>query len=157
MDGCDMIANLGRLPEIQLNSGIQIKRAFPGDKQQILRFIGEHFSQNWINETEYAMMQSPGKCFIAVDKGEVVGFACYDASALGFFGPIGVRDDRRGENIGAALLVRTLTAMHEQGYQYAIIGWVNEAEHFYRKIVGAEWIKGGEPQNSVYANLIRME
>lgn len=33
---------------------------------------------------------------------------------------------------------------------------VSEAENFYRKTVGAEYIKGGNPKNSVYSNLIMM-
>ena len=35
--------------------------------------------------------------------------------------------------------------------------FVGDAEWFYRKTVGAEFIKGGTPENSVYSNLIRME
>lgn len=102
-------------------------------------------------------MQSPGKCFIATKKGKLLGFACYDASAKGFFGPIGVLTSERGKNIGTLLLLlRTLEAMREYGYGYAIIGWVSEAEQFYRKTVSAEYIKNGEPENSVYSNLIFM-
>jgi hypothetical protein len=33
---------------------------------------------------------------------------------------------------------------------------VDEAEMFYRKVVNAEWIPGGEPENTVYSNLIGM-
>lgn len=43
--------------------------------------------------------------------------------------------------------------MREYGYAYAIIGWESEAEQFYRKTVGAEFIKGGNPENSVYSHL----
>lgn len=53
-------------------------------------------------------------------------------------------------------MIRTLNAMREYGYGYAIIGWVSEAENFYRKTVGAEYIKGGNPENGVYSNLIMM-
>ena len=98
----------------------------------------------------------PGQFKVFIDRCKLVGFACFDSSAKGFFGPIGVRPDRRGENIGQALLIRTLNAMREYGYGYAIIGWVSEAENFYRKTVGAEYIKGGNPENSVYSNLIMM-
>ena len=55
--------------------------------------------------------------------------------------------------VGTALLLRTLTCMREEGYGYAIIGWVDDAEQFYRKTVNAEWIPGGEPENTVYSNL----
>lgn len=152
--GNDMIVGLYNLPEIKIKDSIKIKRAFIGDKDTILTFVEKYFFKNWVYEVEHALMAEVSKCFIATDNGELVGFACYDSSAKGFFGPIGVMPDRRGEDIGQALLVKTLNAMREYGYGYAIIGWVNEAEQFYRKTVQAEYIKGGNPENSVYSNLI---
>ena len=32
-----------------------------------------------------------------IEEGKLVGFVCFDSSAKGFFGPIGVRPDRRGK------------------------------------------------------------
>lgn len=156
LKGGDMIAGLYSLPETEIPESIKIKRAFVGDKETILRFVEENFQKNWVYETEHSLMQEVSKCFIATENGKVIGFACFDASAKGFFGPIGVAPDRRGENIGKALLIRTLNTMREYGYAYAIIGWVSDAENFYRKAVGAEYIKGGNPENSVYSNLVFM-
>lgn len=127
-----------------------------GDKDTILHFAGKHFQKKWIYEVEHSLMEDVSKCFIATENGKVIGFACFDSSAKGFFGPIGVEPTRRGEQIGQALLIRTLNAMKEYGYAYAIIGWVSEAEMFYRKTVGAEFIKGGNLENSVYSNLVFM-
>lgn len=157
LNGGDMIVNLNNLPEIKLDEKIKLKRAFVGDKEAILSFVEEHFQKNWRYEVEHALMADVSKCFIATEDGKLLGFACYDASARGFFGPIGVLESRRGENIGQALLLRTLNAMKEYGYVYGIIGWVSDAEMFYRKTVGAEFIKGGNPENSVYSNLIFMK
>ena len=154
--GCDMIVNLQLLPKMPLVKNIKIKRAFVGDKETILRFVEKYFQKNWMYEVEHALMSSPSKCFIATQDGELVGFACYDSSAKGFFGPIGTHPNKRKKNIGKALLIRTLEAMKEDGYGYAIIGWVNEAEQFYRKTVGAEFIPNGTPDKSVYSNLIIM-
>ena len=156
LDGCDMIVNLQNLPEVKTGSEIKLKRAFVGDKEEILSFVEAHFQKNWVYEVEHALMAEPSKCFIATEDGKLLGFACYDSSAKGFFGPIGVLPERRGQNIGQALLVRTLESMKEFGYGYAIIGWVSEAEQFYRKTVGAEHIKGGNPENSIYSNLVFM-
>lgn len=156
INGGDMIVGLHNLPTIEIADTIQIKRAFVGDKETILQFVEQNFQKSWVYEAEHALMSDVPKCFIATDHGKVIGFACYDASAKGFFGPIGIADDRRGENIGQALLVRTLHAMREYGYGYAVIGWVSDAEKFYRKTVGAEYIKGGSPENSVYSNMISM-
>lgn len=158
LEGGDMIVGLYNLPTIKLADSIKIKRAFAGDKDTILKFVEHNFQKNWVYEVEHSLMQEASKCFIATENGEIIGFACYDVSARGFFGPIGVADTRRGENIGQALLIRTLNAMREYGYGYgyAIIGWVSQAEMFYKKTVGAEYIKGGNPENSVYSNLVFM-
>lgn len=154
----DMIVNLTKLPKgPELAEDIKLKRAFIGDKGRIIDFVKSNFQPTWAYEVEHAIMQSPSKCFIATRNGELLGFACYDSSAKGFFGPTGVLDSERGNKIGAALLIRTFEAMREYGYGYGIIGWVNEAEMFYRKIVNAEYIPNGEPENSVYSNLIFMK
>lgn len=152
-NGCDMIAGIMHLPEYTVAEGVQLKRVFPADKNRVLAFIREHFSEGWACEAENAIMQPPGKCFIAVEDQKVIGFACYDASAKGFFGPIGVDESQRGRGLGKALLIRTMEAMREHGYAYAVIGWVGPAD-FYRRNVGAEFIPGGEPKNSIYSNMI---
>lgn len=152
MTGCDMITNLTRLPREQEYEAFRIKRVFVGEKPRVLAFIRENFSEGWVNEAECALLQH--KCFVAVKDGSILGFACYDATAKGYFGPIGVLEETRGKGVGTALLLRTLTCMREEGYGYAIIGWVDDAEQFYRKTVNAEWIPGGEPENTVYSNLI---
>lgn len=154
----DMIVNLTTISgDISLPEGVKLKRAFPADKSRILDFVRENFSQNWVNEAEYSLMQSPPACFIATREDKVLGFACYDASAKGFFGPTGLSADERGRGIGRALLMRTLLAMREAGYGYAIIGWVGDAAPFYEKCVSARYIDGGEPENSVYSRFIFMK
>ncbi|HIV91687.1 MAG TPA: GNAT family N-acetyltransferase [Candidatus Eisenbergiella stercoravium] len=157
MDGHDMIVNLKNIeyhpPE---DPGLKIKRAFAGDKEIILRFVRENFSESWAGEAECAILQAPSQCFIATEQGKVLGFACFDVSAKGFFGPIGVLESERGRQIGKYLLLKTLDAMRSAGYGYAIIGWVGDAEGFYRKTVHAEVIPDSSPENSVYANLVRM-
>ena len=154
--GCDMIVSLYTLPEEEkLPEGLSIKRAFPADKERILSFVEDHFQKNWIYETEHALMQAVPRCFIVTEDHEVLGFACYDVSAKSFFGPIGIVPDRRGEGIGKALLLHTLYAMKADGYGYGIIGWVDEAASFYQKTVGARFIEGAKPENSVYQRMIR--
>lgn len=152
----DMIANLTRLPAHIRVEGVEIKQVYPTDKNRVMDFIRENFSEGWALEAEYAMMQSPRKCFIAVENKQVIGFACYDATAKGFFGPLGVKETERGRRIGQAVTLHTLHAMREFGYGYAIIGWVGGAAEFYRKLCGAQFIDGGEPKNSVYTNMIDM-
>lgn len=157
LTGNDMIVNLMTLPKEPAPFGdVKIKRAFIGDKQEILEFVRDNFGSHWLGETETALLQNPAQCFIATEHGRLLGFACYDATAKGFFGPTGVLLSERGKHIGASLLLRTLHAMKEAGYGYAAIGWVGDAELFYRKTVSAEMIPGGTPEHSVYSNMIKM-
>ena len=151
----DMLVNLITLPpEPPLAPGIRIKRAMTGDMEAILTFIRENFSAGWVGEASCSLHQCPSRCFIATEGGKILGFACYDSSALDFFGPTGVLESRRGEGIGGALLLRTLHAMRADGYAYAIIGWVGVAAAFYEKTVGARYIPGGDPLHSVYHNMV---
>ena len=75
---------------------------------------------------------------------ELVGFACYDAAALGYFGPIGVLEALRGKGVGKALMFACLLEMKLKGYGCAIIGWVGPQE-FYEKTVGAITIPDSTP------------
>ena len=54
--------------------------------------------------------KSLSKYFIATEEGKIIGFACYDASAKGFFDPIGVLPETRKKNVGTALLLHTFEA-----------------------------------------------
>lgn len=152
----DMIVNVMDLPPMpQLPQGVKLKRAMGLDRQRILQFIGDNFSDGWINETETALSCCPSHCVIVVKDEQVIGFACWDATAKGFFGPIGVAENCRGTNVGTALLLRTLAYMRDDGYVYAIIGWVDDAVRFYEKVIGATFIPCGQPWNSIYSQMIK--
>jgi GNAT superfamily N-acetyltransferase len=132
-------------------AGIVVRRLEAWDRAPLHRFIGGHFTENWASEAEFAFSGGhPITGFVAVQDGAIVGFAVYETSRRGFFGPTGVREDLRGNGIGASLLFRCLEAMREMGYGYAIIGWIGPAE-FYEKVCGATIIPGSDA--SVYAHL----
>lgn len=154
-DGTDMIVSLFNLPTYkESDSAIKIKRAFIGDKDTILQFVERYFQENWKYEVEHALMQDVSKCFIVTENKKILGFACYDSYAKGFFGPIGVDPNYRKRGVGSALLVRTLNAMQEYGYGYAIIGWVSsDVQAFYRKAIDAQPIRGNS-EEGVFSNLI---
>lgn len=159
----DMLVNLYDLKdntyEKSLNlQSIIVKKALIPDKTKILEFIKTNFSERWANECEYALFNNPISCYIAVYQKEVIGFACYDATAKGFFGPIGVKQDFRGKGVGKVLLNKCLISMKEIGYGYAIIGWAAEdAIDFYKRETNAIIIDNSETNKSVYKNLIDME
>ena len=153
----DMLVNLSRLPEVKAPDGVHIVRVQPPDRGRMLAFVEKTFGQGWASECGMALSFLPCRCFAAVRDGEPIGFSCYDATAKGFFGPIGLSTSERGHGTGAALLVAALQAMREVGYGYAVIGWCDEAQDFYRKTVNAIPIPGSEPTNSVYRELFRFQ
>jgi len=99
-----------------------------------------------------AISNKPGSCFVAIRESTIIGFACYDATALGFFGPIGVAASCRGKASGKALLKACLLDMKLKGYGYAIVGDVNDPG-YYQKAVGAIEIPDSSP--GIYKNRIR--
>lgn len=131
--------------------GITIRRALAPELAAVRAWIRARFSAGWASEAQVAFSRDPNACLIAVRDGKLLGFACYDAVALGFFGPTGVDEAARGLGIGKALLIRTLLAMRDRGYGYAAIGWAGPVD-FYARAVGAIEIPGSEP--GVYAGLL---
>jgi hypothetical protein len=89
-------------------------------------------------------MRQPPTCFIAIQNGRLIGFACHDATVKGFFGPTGVDSAVRGKGVGHALLLTTLLDMYAQGYAYGVIGGAGPMD-FYRRSVGAVPIEGSVP------------
>jgi predicted N-acetyltransferase YhbS len=130
-----------------------IRVALPPELHIVQDWVRRNFSDYWVSELTVAMAHQPPGCLVAIVEGQVVGFACYDATARGFFGPTGVAESQRGKGIGAALLYRTLAAMKAQGYAYAIIGGVGPVE-FYAGAVGAVPIVAGD--GDVYQGLLRI-
>ncbi|MBW4082255.1 GNAT family N-acetyltransferase [Paenibacillus sp. S150] len=157
----DMLVKLYDLPEKQglLDSlrsrGIVIKRAMTGDKQAIVDFVGSHFTASWRSECECAFARLPVNCYIAVKDGTVIGFACHDVVVRNFFGPTGVLEEYRGLGVGKALLLECLCAMRQNGYGYAVIGWVVDALSFYERSVGAIAIPDSFP--GAYRDMIGLE
>lgn len=159
MRNFDMLIKLYELPAVHradpalAAAGIRIFRPLAGDKSKIADFIRNSFSDVWADEFEKAMSNNPVSCFVAVKDKEIVGFSCYDASCLNFFGPIGVSEKYRGRNIGKELLLHALYAMREKGYGYAVVGWTSEkVAPFYAGAAKAVEIKDSFP--GVYRDAI---
>ncbi len=147
----DMLVKLYDLPNTwdflaeQEAQGVTIRKPIGPEKHLIVDWVYETFSSDpWASETDIALSNHPISCFIALRDGDLVGFGCYDATALGFFGPTGVKETERGQGIGRALLLACLLDMKLKGYGYAIIGKVGPAE-FYRKMAGAVEIPDSRP------------
>lgn len=141
---------------------ISIRRALPPDRREIIGFVERsadvHWPQepkeNWLSECEVAMGRQPPTCYLAIHQRSVIGFACYDATAKGFFGPMGVLTDYRGRGVGKALLLASLMSMWNDGYGYAVIGWpARQAIGFYAKAVNASLIEDSTP--GIYGRTIK--
>jgi GNAT superfamily N-acetyltransferase len=154
----DMLVKLYTLPPIeheialQKSLGITIRRGLPPEKHFVLDWIGRHFSRYWVSETDVAFSRQPVSVWLALaGDGDLCGFACYDTTARGFFGPTGVCETMRGRGTGRALLLACLHAMHDVGYGYAIIGAAGPVD-YYRKTVGAQVIEDSWP--GVYTGMM---
>lgn len=147
----DMLVKLYALPPLapalqeQQANGILIRRGLVPEKGLVMKWVGEHFGEYWVSETDIAFNHQPVSCFLAInDQQELLGFGCYNATFKGFFGPTGVAEAGRGQGIGKALLLACLHAMYAEGYAYGVIGGVGPAD-FYAKAVGAILIEGSTP------------
>jgi GNAT superfamily N-acetyltransferase len=124
--------------------GVVIRRVLVPELPALTAWIESRFGAGWAAEATVATMRQPTTCFIAIKNDELLGFACHEATAKGFFGPTGVDHARRGQGIGHALLLETLLDMYAQGYPYGVIGGAGPME-FYRRSVGAIPIEGSVP------------
>jgi len=129
--------------------GITIRPAMAYERDVILDWVRRSFDKDgscWAGECEVALSRVPASCHIATRDGELLGFACFDATAKGMFGPTGTGEKARGLGVGAALLVASLSAMRDAGYAYAVIGAVGaHVKGFYQKVVAAVEIADSEP------------
>jgi hypothetical protein len=146
----DMLVKLYDLPEVEPevrrlgDLGIVVRRAMASEKHVVVQWVREVFGAGWAGECDVAFGNRPISCFVAVEKGKIVGFCCYESTCKNFFGPMGVAESHRGRDIGRVLTLCSLKAMAAMGYAYAIIGGVGPAA-FYAKVAGAREIEGSSP------------
>ncbi len=138
----DLLCPLVDLPPIrpvleQLEKeSIFIRRANSYELTKVREFVEKHFTTTWADETTVAFSRLPITCFIATKDKEVIGFADYECTRRGYFGPTGVDDSFRGKGVGKALLLAALYGLQELGYTYGVIGGAGPVD-FYKKTVGA--------------------
>ena len=134
--------------------GISIRKPIGPEKHRTVEWVRLQFSDAWSSEIDMALANRPITCFIAIQQEQMIGFACYDATALGFFGPTGVAEACRGKGTGKALLLACMLDMKLKGYGYAVIGAVGPAA-FYEKVVGAIEIPDSTP--SIWKNWLHAD
>jgi len=153
----DMIVNLLELPDTRdvyskvEQQQITLRRARAYERHIVADWVGEHFSLKWVSEVKVAMSRQPVACFIATREKKIMGFACIETTAKGFYGPTGVSEDARGTGIGKALLFKAMEALRDSGYVYGVIGGVGPKE-FYEKACNAKEILGSDP--GIYTDIL---
>lgn len=153
----DMLVRLYDLPGIEEElrklgkEGILIRRPGVYERHLVADWVGRNFSPKWVSEAKTAFSRQPVSCYIATREKEILGFACYDVTARGFLGPMGVAEEARKSGVGKVLLVSALNALREMGHAYGIIGGVGPAE-FYARTVGAMPIEGSSP--GIYVDIL---
>lgn len=153
----DMLVRLCSLPDAEVElrrlaeQGVRVRTCNPFEAHILEEWVGRCFSKRWVSEARIAMAHQPCGCIIATRAGKIIAFACYDATARGFLGPMGVAPEERGAGVGKAVLLAALRRMRDLGYAYAIIGGVGPAD-FYKKAVGATDIENSSP--GVYDDIL---
>jgi ribosomal protein S18 acetylase RimI-like enzyme len=154
----DMLVKLYDLPDphaslsAQAAQGIAIRKPIGPEHRWVVDWMLRQFSDAWASEAQAALANRPVSCWIAIEAEVLLGVACYDATARGYFGPVGVHPGAQCRGTGTALLRACLHDMRAAGYGYAVIGGVAEPE-FYRRSVGATEIPGSSP--GLYAGMLR--
>lgn len=148
----DMLVKLYDLPPLHAIDGVTVRRARPYEITRVAEFVTAHFAQSWADEISVGFANKPTSVWIAIDAGEVIGFAAAECTCRGFFGPTGVAPGERGRGVGRALLLAALHGLREIGYAYAIIGGVGPAD-FYARAVGATLIEGSTP--GIYGDALK--
>lgn len=132
--------------------GSLVRRPLAPEHDLVVAWVAAQFTAGWASEARTALSNRPPSLFIAIRDNTILGFCCYDATARGFVGPIGVTDAARGQGIGAALLHACMADMRVQGYAYAVAGAVGAPE-FFRGAAGATEIEGSSP--GIYRGMLR--
>lgn len=148
----DLLVKLYGLPARREVAGVEVRRGLPPEEHLVSGWVGATFAPAWASECRAAFAHQPVGCHVATRDGVLVGFACWDATARGFLGPIGTLESERGRGIGAALLLDCLHAMAAQGYGYAVIGAAGPRA-FYDRVVEVFEVPGSAP--GVYRGLLR--
>ena len=131
--------------------GVILRRPMAYERHVLADWVGKHFSPKWVSEVKVALGRQPVSSYVATLDSEILGFACYETTCKGYFGPTGVKESERGSGLGTALLFKALEAMRSEGYAYAVIGGVGPKE-FYERACGAFEIPGSNP--GVYGDLL---
>ena len=149
----DLLVNLLKLPAMESESPeFVVRRAQPFEISAVRGFVEDNFSLSWADEISVGFARQPISLFVATMERDLIGFAAYECTRRGFFGPMGVVERAHGKGVGKALLLAAMWGLREMGYVYAIVGAAGPVR-FYQKTVGAIVIPDSEP--GIYTDLLK--
>ena len=130
-------------PEPPAPAGVKMEVAARASSAPVRAFIGAHFGESWARESEPALAGAGGAfCSVAIGDGEILGFAAMGAGNPNWFGPMGVRPDRRGRGLGAALLAHAVREARVRGTRRVLVSWMTGKEAFYKRVLsGARMLR----------------
>jgi GNAT superfamily N-acetyltransferase len=112
----DLLVNLLKLPPLESESPeFIVRRAQPFELSALREFVSENFSVSWADEISMGFARQPVSVFVATAERELVGFAAYECTRRGFFGPMGVVDKAQHKGMGRALLLAALAGLRDLG------------------------------------------
>ncbi len=144
----DWLVKLYELPALSdrpaLPAGCTVRKPIGPEHQLVTEWVAGCFGPGWASEAGVALGNRPVSLYLAAQGSALLGFACYDATARGMFGPIGVQADARSRGLGQALLLACLDDMRAVGYAYAVVGSAGPTG-FFQRTAGAVEIQGSSP------------
>lgn len=149
----DLLVPLYRIDAAPLRAaGVAVRPPIGPEHDALIAWVDTAFGAAWASEARVALQNRPVSLWLALADEGPVGFACFDATARGLFGPIGVLPAWRRKGVGALLLQRVLAAMCDAGYAYAVIGAPGPADFFKRWVPAVEI---ADSQPGLYAGMIK--
>ncbi len=149
----DLLVPLYRIVAAPLQvAGVAVRAPIGPEHDALAAWVDTAFGAAWASEVRVALHNRPVSLWLALADEGPVGFACFDATARGLFGPIGVLPAWRRKGVGALLLQRVTAAMRDAGYAYAVIGAPGPVDFFKRWLPAVEI---ADSQPGLYAGMIK--
>jgi GNAT superfamily N-acetyltransferase len=113
----DMLIKLYALPASDAGRVLRndVRKPLGPEHDLAVDSVAREFSPGWASEARAALGNRPVSMYVALLDGALAGFCCYDATARGLVGPIGVAESARGQGVGAALLRACICDMQPVG------------------------------------------
>lgn len=115
-------------------SGVTVRPLRREDREALEAWLRRTWGPHWAFEGMLAMDRPEPAGFVATRDEDVVGFAVFDSTRPGWFGPMGVEPSLQGGGVGLELCVRAMEEMARRGYAQAQIAWAGPRCFYARKL-----------------------